>query len=103
MINWSTSWRPGIHAAKRLVDEGAVGRVLGIYNRAGHGGPPQGFGSQGPIDRVSWGRLTDQEANGGGAAVDFCPYGAAISTWLMGQPSHVIANGEAIREGIHHG
>ncbi len=39
MVNWPTNWRPGIHTAKRLVDDGEIGRLLGIYNRAGHGGP----------------------------------------------------------------
>jgi predicted dehydrogenase len=93
MVNWPTNWRSGIHTAKRLVDEGEIGRVLGIHNRAGHGGPPDDFASRGPIARVGWGWLIDRETNGGGAAVDFCSYGAAMSRWFMGQPSHVLAHG----------
>lgn len=93
MINWPSNWNAAIHTAKRLVDEGAIGRVLGIHSRAGHGGPPQDYASRGPISRVGWGWLIDQEANGGGAAVDFCSYGAVMSRWIMGQPSHVVAHG----------
>ena len=93
MVNWPTNWRGGIHTAKQLVDRGEIGRVLGIYHRAGHGGPPQDFASRGPISRVGWGWLIDRETNGGGAAVDFCSYGAAMSRWFMGQPSHVVAHG----------
>ncbi len=93
MVNWPTNWRAGIHTAKRLVEEGTIGRVLGIYNRAGHGGPPQDYASRGPISRVGWGWLIDRETNGGGAAVDFCSYGAAMSRWFMGQPNHVVAHG----------
>jgi predicted dehydrogenase len=93
MVNWPTNWRPGIHTAKRLVDDGEIGRLLGIYNRAGHGGPPANYASQGPIARVGWGWLIERETNGGGAAVDFCSYGAAMSRWFMGQPSHVVAHG----------
>ena len=93
MVNWPTNWRAGIHTAKRLVDEGQVGRVLGIYNRAGHGGPPADYARQGPIARVGWGWLVEKDTNGGGAAVDFCSYGAAMSRWFMGQPSHVVAHG----------
>ncbi|HXW79472.1 MAG TPA: Gfo/Idh/MocA family oxidoreductase [Acidimicrobiales bacterium] len=93
MVNWPTNWRAGIHTAKRLVDEGEIGRVLGIYSRAGHGGPPANYASQGPIARVGWGWLIERETNGGGAAVDFCSYGAAMSRWFMGQPSHVVAHG----------
>lgn len=93
MVNWPTNWRAGIHTAKRLADEGEIGRVLGIYNRAGHGGPPQDFAGKGPVSRVGWGWLIERETNGGGAAVDFCSYGAVMSRWFMGQPSHVIAHG----------
>ncbi len=93
MVNWPTNWRGGIHTAKELVDRGEIGRVLGIYNRAGHGGPPPDFASRGPVARVGWGWLIDRETNGGGAAVDFCSYGAAMSRWFMGQPSHVVAHG----------
>lgn len=93
MINWPNNWRSGLHTAKRLVDEGTIGRVLGIYHRAGHGGPPADFAANGPVSRIGWGWLIDRSTNGGGAAVDFCSYGAAISRWIMGQPGHVIGHG----------
>lgn len=93
MVNWPNNWSAGIHTAYRLVAEGAIGRVLGVYHRAGHGGPPADFASRGPVSRVGWGWLIDRDTNGGGAAVDFCSYGAAMSRWFMGQPNHVIANG----------
>ena len=93
MVNWKTSWYPALHCAKRLVDEGRIGRVIGVYHRDGHGGPPPGYANDGPVLRVGWGWLVDREANGGGAAVDFCCYGAAISYWLMGLPNTVQACG----------
>src|SRR4029453_11386279 len=37
--------------------------------------------------------LIERETNGGGAAIDFCSYGAALSRWLVGQPSRVVALG----------
>lgn len=93
MINWPTHYNAAIHTAKRLVDEGAIGRVLGIYHRAGHGGPPADFADRGPVGRIGWGWLIDRDANGGGAAVDFCSYGAVLARWFMGQPSTVVALG----------
>jgi predicted dehydrogenase len=93
MVNWPTNWQPAIHHAKRLVDEGRIGRVWQVYNRAGHGGPPKDYAQRGPISRVGWGWLIDRERNGGGAYVDFCSYGAVLSRWIMGQPSRVVALG----------
>jgi predicted dehydrogenase len=93
MVNWKTNWSPAMHEAKRLADAGEIGRVLGIYHRAGHNGPPGDYAARGPIDRVGWGWLVDRDANGGGAMVDFCCYGAVISRWFMGQPAHVVAHG----------
>lgn len=93
MINWPTAWQPALHLAKKLVDEGAIGSVWQIYFRNGHGGPPKDYASRGPVDRVGWGWLIDRERNGGGAFVDFCSYGAALSRWFMGQPSRVVALG----------
>lgn len=93
MINWPTNWQPSFHFAKRLVDEGRIGQVWQVYHRAGHGGPPADYQKRGPVSRIGWGWLIDRERNGGGAYVDFCSYGAAISRWFMGQPSRVYAMG----------
>jgi predicted dehydrogenase len=93
MVNWPTNWRAGIHTARRLVEDGQIGRVLDIHNRAGHGGPPQDFATISPIARVGWGWLIEREANGGGAAIDFCSYGAVMSRWFLGQPSSVLGHG----------
>ncbi len=93
MINWPTNWSPSIHHLKTLVDDGAIGEVWQIQHRAGHGGPPQNYLTGGPIGRIGWDWLIDRDRNGGGAAVDFCSYGAAISRWIMGQPSRVTGIG----------
>ncbi|MGB3330420.1 MAG: Gfo/Idh/MocA family oxidoreductase [Thermomicrobiales bacterium] len=93
MVNWPNNWSPALHHLKTLVDEGAIGKVWQIQHRAGHGGPPQDYLSGSPIGRVGWGWLIDGELNGAGAAVDFCSYGAALSRWIMGQPSKVTGVG----------
>jgi predicted dehydrogenase len=93
MVNWPTNWSPAIHHAKKLVDEGRIGRVWQVHNRAGHGGPPPDYRERGPVARVGWGWLIDRELNGGGAFVDFCSYGAVLARWIMGQPSRVLAMG----------
>ena len=93
MINWPTNWRGAYHLAKKLVDEGRIGQVWQVHNRAGHGGPPEDYLKRDPIARIGWGWIIDRELDGGGAYIDFCSYGAVLSRWLMGQPSRVSAMG----------
>ena len=93
MVNWSSNWSPALHHAKKLVDAGTIGQVWQVYNRSGHGGPPQDFMRRDPVARVGWGWLMERELNGGGASVDLCSYGVVASLWLMGRPSKVTAFG----------
>jgi predicted dehydrogenase len=93
MINWPTNWSPANHHARHLIEAGEVGAVWQVHHRAGHGGPPANYQRGGPVGRVGWGWLVDRERNGGGAAIDFCSYGAVLSRWIMGQPSRILAMG----------
>lgn len=93
MINWPNNWSPALHHVKTLVDEGVIGNVWQIHHRAGHGGPPQDYLAGSPIGRIGWDWLIDRDRNGGGAAIDFCSYGAVLSRWIMGQPSRVLGLG----------
>jgi predicted dehydrogenase len=93
MVNWPTAWWTAWHHAKAMVDAGEIGAVWQVHHRIGHGGPPAGFLNADPVGRVGWGWLIDREENGGGAAVDFCSYGALLSRWIMGQPSGVTGVG----------
>ena len=93
MINWPTNWSPAIHHLKTLVDDGVIGNVWQIHHRAGHGGPPANYLAGNPVGRIGWDWLIDRERNGGGAAIDFCSYGAVLSRWIMGQPSRVLGMG----------
>ena len=93
MINWPTAWWPAWRHAKALIDAGEIGPVWQVHHRLGHGGPPAGFDRMDPVARVGWAWLVDREENGGGAAVDFCSYGALLSRWIMGQPGAVTGVG----------
>ena len=73
--------------------DGEIGGCSGSITAPVTAAPRRTSRSRGPISRVGWGWLIDRETNGGGAAVDFCSYGAAMSRWFMGQPSHVVAHG----------
>jgi len=92
-VNWPIAWSSQMYELNRLIDEGAVGRILQVKYRAGHTGPlgpgaaHAGGGGKvegltGPERAASWWRQT---AAGGGALIDFCCYGAMLSRWLIGE------------------
>ncbi|HEY3290064.1 MAG TPA: Gfo/Idh/MocA family oxidoreductase [Anaerolineae bacterium] len=94
LVNWPLTWSPSARKMKALIDEGAIGRVLEVKWRGGHTGP-LGAGAAhagvtqaaapmtGPERGATW---WHQSATGGGAMLDYCCYGAMVSTWFIGEP-----------------
>lgn len=79
LTNYETSWYPANHAAKALVDAGALGSLVRINVYDGHQGPIEIGCDKRFLD---W--LCDPVLNGGGAVKDFGCYGANLATWLLG-------------------
>jgi predicted dehydrogenase len=79
LTNLETSWYPSVHAARGLVQEGAIGEIRKVVVHDGHRGPKE-IGVE--PEFLAW--LTDPVRNGGGALTDFGCYGANLMTWLMG-------------------
>ena len=95
LINWPMTWRPAAHKAKALLDQGAIGRPLEVRTRLGHSGP-LGSGAKhagvseeaAPLTTTELGAVWwHRVADGGGAMIDFCCYGAMLSRWLIGEPA----------------
>lgn len=89
LTNYETSWYATNAMAKRLVDEGRLGKVNRIMVYDGHQGPFEIGCSQ---EFTDW--LCDPVLNGGGAVMDFGCYGANLATWLLHgqQPVSVFAD-----------
>ena len=83
MVNWPTMWSPAYRKAYQLINEGAIGDVFHIRTRTGHDMPQKETFAQ-SVD-FQW--MGTKE--GGGAYMDFCCYGAALTVWLMGMPKQV--------------
>ena len=92
LVNWPMTWNPAAHQAKALIDAGAIGRVIGVKARLGHTGP-LGTGAKhegvaeeaAPLSATELGAVWWHHlADGGGAMLDFCCYGAMISRWFVG-------------------
>jgi predicted dehydrogenase len=91
-INWPLAWYETHNTAKRLIDEGTIGKLLEVHFYDGNRGPlyhiadkievtPEEVERQKP---TSW---WYKRASGGGSLLDYLGYGATLGTWYM--------NGEA--------
>jgi predicted dehydrogenase len=96
MVNWPIAWWPSLQYALKLIDEGRIGEVFQVNYRAAHGGPRE-YGHS----RYFYDWLYDPRLNGGGALVDYCGYGAALTCLLLGLPSRVTAvSGRLLKEDL---
>jgi predicted dehydrogenase len=93
LIHWYMPFCPCMRQAEKLIQEGAVGRILEVRTRVGHAGPlAPGARHPGPeIEAVpmpeealasTW---WYQRSAGGGAMIDFCSYGATFARWFIGE------------------
>jgi predicted dehydrogenase len=87
MVNWPTAWQPAIRHALHLAGDGAIGEITRFNFRGGHRGPRE-FG----CSPAFWGWLYDPARNGAGAYIDYCGYGASMTTLLLGLPSRAQAS-----------
>jgi glucose-fructose oxidoreductase len=92
-VNWPITWRPAIRRAKEMIDAGAIGDVWELKWRNGASLGPLAHGSAHPGGTVVAGAVSDaekaaewwhQEAEGGGALLDYCCYGACLAAWYFG-------------------
>lgn len=94
MVNWPTTWSPSVLKAKDLIDAGEIGDPWEFKWRNGPSLGPLAAGSTHPGNTVISGALSDAEKSaewwyqaeaGGGALLDYCSYGACLSSWYLGQ------------------
>lgn len=87
-INWPLAWVASHVTAKRLIDDGAIGRLCEVHHYGGNRGPlyhtadkievsPEDVERQKP---QSW---WYKRASGGGSLLDYLGYGATLGTWYM--------------------
>jgi glucose-fructose oxidoreductase len=87
VVNWPLIWSAQSQTAKRLLDEGIIGRILEVKWRGGHTGP---LGPRlGHADRMTGNERAAtwwyKTATGGGALIDYAGYGAFFSRWYIGE------------------
>jgi predicted dehydrogenase len=91
-VNWPLRWYPAHVTTKRLIDEGAIGKVIEVHFYDGNRGPLYHRADKVVVsdEEVRRGKPTSwwySKTAGGGSLLDYLGYGATLGTWFM--------NGEA--------
>ncbi|MGQ9554049.1 MAG: Gfo/Idh/MocA family protein [Anaerolineae bacterium] len=104
MVNWPTTWSPAIRTMKNLIDTGTIGEVWEVKWRNGASMGPLAYttGADAYTDAEKAAEWWHQAATGGGAALDYCCYGACLSRWFLGEPA-VAATGIRANLRSHYG
>ncbi len=87
MTNYQMAWWAANHQLRRMASGGSIGKVWRLHGVVGNSGPA-------PRDlrrKVFFDWLTDPDANGAGALVDFGIYSATWAIWHLGLPQQVYA------------
>jgi predicted dehydrogenase len=88
-INWPLAWYPSHVTAKRLAEEGVIGRIIEVHYYDGNRGPL--FHVADKIE-VSADQVAEQKPNswwykkafGGGSLLDYLGYGVTLGSWYLG-------------------
>ena len=99
VINSQPPWLPANHTAEQLAQSGQLGTVWRVHTVSGHGGPgPSTMGRS--VNPAFWSMLNDAR-RGGGALLDFGPYGAAWVRHYLGLPTTVYAVRSHTRQDVY--
>jgi predicted dehydrogenase len=87
-VNWPLAWYPCHVAAKRLIDEGAIGDVVEVHYYDGNRGPLYHLADKVEVtpEEVEAAKLTSwwyKRASGGGSLLDYVGYGVTLGTWFL--------------------
>ncbi|GIW99066.1 MAG: glucose-fructose oxidoreductase [Pirellulaceae bacterium] len=87
-INWPLAWVPAHRTAKRLIDEGRIGRPLEIHYYDGNRGPLWHTAGKREVDAHEVARQKPhswwyRRASGGGSLLDYLGYGTTLGTWFL--------------------
>ncbi len=93
MTNYQMAWWAANYTAKKVADDGDLGKIYRLRGVVGHGGP----GSEGARNSFFFEWLTDPVRNGAGALMDFGCYNALWSLWYMGVPQTVYARADHLQ------
>ena len=85
-INWPLAWVEGHVMAKKVIESGAIGKLIEIHSYGGNRGPLYHLADKVEVSPQEVERLKPQSwwykrASGGGSLLDYLGYGATFGTW----------------------
>ena len=86
-INWPLAWEPPHVTSKRLIDEGAIGEVIGVHYYDGNRGPLRHTAGKVELAPTAEQKATSwfyKAAKGGGSLLDYIGYGVTLGSWFNG-------------------
>jgi glucose-fructose oxidoreductase len=86
IINWPLRWYPSHITAKRLIDDGAIGRVIEVHFYDGNRGPLWHTADKveaTPTAKRKAASWFYKKSAGGGSLLDYLGYGTTLGTWFM--------------------
>ena len=91
-INWPLAWVESHVTAKRLIDDGVIGKLIEFHSYGGNRGPLYHLAdkievSPEEVERLKPDSWWYKRSSGGGSLLDYLGYGATFGSWYM--------NGEA--------
>lgn len=88
-INWPLAWVPSHVTAKRLIEDGVIGRLVEVHFYDGNRGPLYHLAdkievTEAEVERQKPTSWWYRRASGGGSLLDYLGYGATLGTWFLG-------------------
>ncbi|MBQ9802349.1 MAG: Gfo/Idh/MocA family oxidoreductase [Clostridia bacterium] len=85
LTNWPIAWFPAFRMAKKMLNEGKIGKLLRVTYRSPATWGPFSYSPDGelPPDEVLARSWWYKSENGGGSILDYACYGTVLSTWMF--------------------
>jgi predicted dehydrogenase len=86
IVNWPLAWYPPHVTAKRLIDEGVIGKVIEVHYYDGNRGPLWHLADKVEVSAEEVARRKNEawwykREAGGGSMLDYLGYGVTLGTW----------------------
>lgn len=87
-INWPLAWVASHRMAKRLIDDGCIGRCIEVHYYGGNRGPLWHVADKvertaEEVQRAKPDSWFYKQSHGGGSLLDYLGYGTTLGTWYM--------------------